>query len=41
MLLYCSWKANSLETIIETSGEMANMFDNDIKEMPNVMNVSD
>ena len=41
MVMYCWWKANSPEAIIETLGEMANMFDNDIKEMPNVMNVSD
>ena len=41
MVMYCWWKANSPDAIIETLGEMANMFENDIKEMPNIMNVSD
>ena len=41
MVMYCWWKANSPDSIIETLGEMANMFENDIKEMPNIMNVSD
>ena len=41
MVMYCWWKANSPEAILETLGEMADMFDNDIKEMSNVMNVSD
>tara|TARA_B100000900_G_scaffold234401_1_gene198983 strand:- start:133 stop:414 length:282 start_codon:yes stop_codon:yes gene_type:complete len=41
MVMYCWWKANSPNAIIETLGEMANMFENDIKEMPNIMNVSD
>ena len=41
MVMYCWWKANSPEAITETLGEMANMFENDIKEMSNVVNVSD
>ena len=41
MIMYCWWKAKSPDAIIETLGEMANMFDNDIKEMPNIINVSD
>ena len=41
MIMYCWWKANSPEAIITTLGDMANMFENDIKEMPNVMNLSD
>ena len=41
MIMYCRWKAKSHDAIIETLGEMANMFDNDIKEMPNIINVSD
>ncbi len=41
MLMYCWWKANSPEAIIETLGEMGEMFHNDIKEMPNVMDISD
>ena len=41
MVMYCWWKANDAEAIIETLGEMAEMFHNDVKEMPNVINVSD
>ena len=41
MVMYCWWKANSPRAITETLGEMANMFENDIKEMSNVVNVSD
>ena len=41
MVMFCWWKANSPENIIETLGEMAEMFHNDIKEMPNVMDVTD
>ena len=41
MIMYCWWKANSPEAIISTLGDMASMFENDIKEMPNVMNLSD
>jgi len=41
MVMYCWWKANSSEAIIETLGEMGEMFHNDIKGMPNVMDISD
>ncbi|OUU45743.1 MAG: hypothetical protein CBC16_00765 [Verrucomicrobia bacterium TMED56] len=41
MVMYCWRKANTPEAIIETLGDMADMFENKIKEMPNIMNVSD
>ena len=41
MVMYCWWKANSPEAIIETLGEMGEMFHNDIKEMPNIIDISD
>lgn len=41
MVMYCWWKANSPEAILETLGEMADMFENNIKEVSNVINVSD
>ena len=41
MVMYCWWKANSPDAIIETLGEMAAMFDNDVKEMPDVVDVRD
>ena len=41
MVMYCWWKANSPDAIIETLGEMADMFDNDVKEMPDVFDVRD
>ena len=41
MLMYCWWKANSPEAIIETLGEMGEMFHNDVKEMPNIIDVTD
>ena len=41
MAMYCWWKANSPDAIIETLGEMADMFDNDVKEMPDVVDVRD
>ena len=41
MIMYFWWKVNSLEAIIITLGDMANMFENDIKEMPNFMDLSD
>ena len=41
MVMYCWWKANSPEAIIEILVEMGEMFHNDIKEMPNVMDISD
>ena len=41
MVMYCWWKANSPDAIIETLGEMADMFDNDVKEMPDVVDGRD
>ncbi len=41
MVMYCWWKANSPDAIIETLGEMADMFDNDVKEMPDIVDVRD
>ena len=41
MVMFCWWKANSPEAITDTLGEMADMFHNDIKEMSNVMDVTD
>ena len=41
MVMYCWWKAISPEAILETLGEMGEMFHNDIKEMPNIIDVTD
>ena len=41
MAMYCWWKANSPEAIIETLGEMGEMFHNDVKEMPNMIDATD
>jgi len=41
MVMYCWWKANSPGAIIETLGEMGEMFHNDVKEMPNIIDVTD
>ena len=41
MVMYFWWKANSPDAIIETLGEMADMFDKDVKEMPDVVDVRD
>ena len=41
MVMFCWWKANSPEAIEETLGEMGQMFVNDIKEMANVIDVTD
>ena len=41
MVMFCWWKATSPAAIEETLGEMGNMFINDIKEMSNVMDVTD
>ena len=40
MVMYCWWKANSPQAILDTLGDMAEMFDNNIKEMSNVMDVT-
>jgi hypothetical protein len=37
--MYCWWKANSPQAILDTLGDMAAMFDNNIREMSNVMDV--
>ena len=41
MVTYCWWKANTPEDILSTLGGMADLYHNDIKEMPLVANVSD
>lgn len=41
MVMYCWWKAKNPEAIIETLGEMGEMFHNDVKEMPNIMDIRD
>ena len=41
MVMYCWWKADSPEAILETLGEMGEMFHNDVKEMPNMIDVTD
>ena len=41
MVMYCWWKANSPEAILETLGEMGEMFHNDVKEMPKIIDVTD
>ena len=40
-IMFCWWKAESPEAILETLGEMGSLFHNDIKEMPNVMDFTD
>ena len=41
MVRYCWWKAESPEAILETLGEMGEMFHNDVKEVPNIIDVTD
>ena len=41
MIMYCWWKADSPEAIIDTLGEMAGMFENEIREMPDVIDLQD
>ena len=41
MVMYCWWKANSPEAILETLGEMGETFHNDVKEVPNIIDVTD
>jgi len=41
MVMYCWWKADSPEAILETLGEMGEMFHNDVKEMSNIIDVTD
>ena len=40
-IMFCWWKAESPEAILETLGEMASLFENDIREMPNVLDFTD
>ena len=40
MVMYCWWKADSPEAILETLGEMGEMFHNDVKEVPNIIDVA-
>jgi len=40
-VMFCWWKAESPEAIVETLGDMAQLFDNDIREMPNVYDFKD
>ena len=41
MVMYCWWNADSPEAILETLGEMGEMFHNDVKEVPNIIDVAD
>ena len=41
MVMYCWWKADSPEALLETLGEMGEMFHNDVKEVPNIIDVAD
>ena len=40
-VLFCWWKAESPEAIVETPGDVVQLFDNDIREMHNVFDFSD
>ena len=40
-VMFCWWKAESPEAIIETLGDMGKLFDNDVREMPNVLDFTD
>ncbi|NCF48822.1 MAG: hypothetical protein GWP36_04810 [Bacteroidetes bacterium] len=40
-VMFCWWKAESPKAIIETLGDMGSLFDNDIREMPNVLDFPD
>ena len=41
MVTYCWWKAESPAAILATLGPMADLYHNDIKEMPMIANVAD
>ena len=41
MVTYCWWKAESPAAILAMLGPMADLYHNDIKEMPMVANVAD
>ena len=40
-VLFCWWKAENPEAIVETLGVMSQLFQNDIREMPNVYDFTD
>ena len=40
-VMFCWWKAESPEAIIETLGDMGSLFDYDIQEMPSVLDFTD
>ena len=40
-IMFCWWKAESPEAILKTLGEIGSLFDNDIREMPNVLDFTD
>ena len=40
-VVYCWWKANDKAAILSTLGPIGDMFDNEILEMANVIDVSD
>ena len=41
MAVFCWWKAKSPDAILESLGDMSDSFENDIREMPNIMDMSD
>ena len=41
MKTYCWWKANSPEDILNTLGDMADLYENDIQEMTNILDIAD
>lgn len=41
MVTYCWWKANTPADILSTLGDMADLYHNDIKEMPLIANIAD
>ena len=40
-IMSCWWKAETPEAILETLVEMGSLVDNDIKEMPNLLDFTD
>ena len=40
-IMFCWWKAESREATLETLGDRGSLFDNDIREMPNVLDFTD
>lgn len=41
MVTYCWWKANTPADIVSTLGDMADLYHNEIKEMPLIANITD